>query len=50
MHSKSINKLLIDIERIGLKKYLRPISTAKKKRLKKIREVIIFRELISKEG
>ena len=31
-------------------KYLRPISTARKKRLKKVREVIISGELISKEG
>jgi len=49
-HSKSINELPADIERIGLGKYLRPISTARKKRLKKVGEVIISGELISKEG
>ena len=47
---KSINELPVDIERIGLGKYLRPTSTAKKKRLKKVREVIVPRELIFKEG
>jgi len=49
-HPKSINELPADIKRIRLRKYLRPISTAKKKRLKGVREAIIFRELISKEG
>ena len=49
MHFKSTNKLPVNIERIKLKKYLRPISTAKKKRLKKVREAIIFRELTSKK-
>ena len=50
MYPKSINKLLVNIERIRLEKYLRPINMAKKKRLKKVGEVIVFRELISKEG
>ena len=50
MYPKSINKLPIDIERINLEKYLRPISTARKKRLKKVGEIIISRELIFKEG
>ena len=50
MYPKSINELPIDIERIRLGKYLRPISIAKKKRLKKVGEIIIFRESISKEG
>jgi len=50
VYPKSINKLPADIERIRLKKYSRPISTAKKKRLKKVGKVIIFRELIFKEG
>ena len=50
MHPKSINELPADIERIGLEKYLRPINTAKKKKLKKVGEVIVFGELTSKEG
>ena len=50
MYSKSINKLPVDIERIKLEKYLRPINMARKKRLKKVGEVIIFKKLISKKG
>ena len=49
-YPKSINELPADIERIGLGKYSRPISTARKKRLKRVGEAIVSRELISKEG
>jgi len=49
-HPKSINKLPVDIERIRLGKYLRPINMAKKKRLKKVGEAIASGELISKKG
>jgi hypothetical protein len=50
VYFKSINKLPVDIERISLEKYLRPINTARKKRLKKFGEAIAFRELIFKKG
>jgi len=50
VYPKSTNELPVNIERIGLGKYLRPISTDRKKRLKKVGEVIVFRELIFKEG
>ena len=49
-HPKSTNELPADIERIGLRKHLRPINTAKKKRLKKVKKATVFRKLISKEG
>ena len=50
VHPKSTNKLPADIERIGLEKYSKPTSTARKKRSKKVKEAIASEELTSKEG
>ena len=49
-HPKSTNELPADIERIGLGKYSRPTSTARKKRSKRVGEAIASGELTSKEG
>ena len=49
-HPKSINELPIDIERIGLGVYSKPIGVGRKKRSKKGSEAITSRVLTFKEG